>query len=164
MNGILIVNKPAGWTSFDVVAKVRRLAKARSVGHAGTLDPMATGVLVICLGQAVRMVEYLIGRDKAYRATLLLGVETDTYDAAGRVIATRPVEVSEAALREALHSFVGSIGQIPPMYSAIKHEGKKLYKLARQGVEVERAPRKVRVYSLNLIGFDPPSLTVDVHC
>ena len=164
MNGILIVNKPAGWTSFDVVAKVRRLTKARRVGHAGTLDPMATGVLVICLGHAVRMVEYLIGHDKAYRATLLLGVETDTYDAGGQVIATRPVEVSETALREALLSFVGNIEQIPPMYSAIKHEGKKLYKLARQGIEVERAPRKVTLHSLNLIAFDPPRLTVDVRC
>ena len=164
MNGILIVNKPAGWTSFDVVAKVRRLTKARRVGHAGTLDPMATGGLVICLGHAARMVEYLIGHDKAYRATLLLGVETDTYDAGGQVIATRPVEVSETALREALLSFVGSIEQIPPMYSAIKHEGKKLYQLARQGVEVERAPRKVMLHSLNLIAFDPPRLTVDVRC
>jgi tRNA pseudouridine55 synthase len=164
MNGILIVNKPAGWTSFDVVAKVRRLTGIRRVGHSGTLDPLATGVLVICLGQAVRITEYIVGHAKAYRATITLGVETDTYDAHGQVVATQPVEVSEAELRDALKAFTGVIQQVPPMYSAIKRAGQQLYKLARQGVEVERAPRTVTIHSIDLIAFAPPNLTIDVRC
>jgi tRNA pseudouridine55 synthase len=164
MNGILILNKPGGWTSFDVVAKVRRLTGVRRVGHTGTLDPMATGVLVICLGQATRVSEYMVGYDKTYRAMIELGVETDTYDAQGEVTARSPVGVSEAALREALKTFTGDIRQIPPMFSAIKHEGKKLYNLARKGVEVEREARAVKIYSIEVIAFKSPILTIEVRC
>src|SRR5512136_2245868 len=116
MDGILVVNKPLGWTSHDVVAHVRRLAREQRVGHAGTLDPMATGVLLVCLGRATRVSEYLMASDKTYRAAMRLGEETDTYDAEGQVVATQPVKVDESELRDALTRFVGSIDQVPPMY------------------------------------------------
>jgi tRNA pseudouridine55 synthase len=164
MDGILALDKPAGWTSHDVVAKVRQLTRVKRAGHTGTLDPMATGVLIVCLGQATRVVEYLIGHDKRYRATIRLGIETDTYDAQGRAVAERPVAVSQAALREALAAFVGEIDQVPPMHSAIKQAGQKLYRLARQGIAVERAPRRVTVHSIDLLGFEPPFVALDVHC
>jgi len=164
MDGILVIDKPQGWTSHDVVAKVRRLTRIKRAGHTGTLDPMATGVLVVCAGQATRVVEYLTGHDKRYRATLRLGVDTDTYDAEGKVTSQRPVEVSEAALRQALATFVGALEQVPPMYSALKRGGQKLVDLARRGVEIERAPRRVTIHSLDLIAFHPPDAIVDAHC
>lgn len=164
MNGILILNKPSGWTSFDVVAKVRRLTQVQRVGHTGTLDPLATGVLVICLGHATRLIEYMIGHDKSYRATIRLGVETDTYDATGQITDAHPVDVSEPELRETLKTFAGDIGQVPPMYSAVKRGGKKLYDLARKGVEVAREPRAVTIYSIDLLAFEPPDVTIDVRC
>ena len=164
MDGILVIDKPGGWTSHDVVARVRQLTRVKRAGHTGTLDPMATGVLVVCLGQATRVVEYLIGHDKRYRAAIRLGIETDTYDAQGHAVAERPVAVSQAALREALAAFVGEIDQVPPMHSAIKQAGQKLYRLARQGIAVERAPRRVTVYSIDLLDFEPPFVTLDAHC
>ena len=164
MDGILVLDKPAGWTSHDVVARVRRLTRARRVGHTGTLDPMATGVLVICIGRATRIVEHMVGHDKRYRATMRLGVETDTYDVEGRVTAQHPVDVSETSLRSALQALTGDIQQVPPMYSALKRDGKKLVDLARQGVEIEREPRRVSVYGIELLSFDPPDATIDVHC
>jgi tRNA pseudouridine55 synthase len=164
MDGILVVNKPQGWTSHDVVARVRRLTHQKRVGHAGTLDPMATGVLLVCLGRATRVAEYLMASDKTYRAVMRLGVETDTYDAEGQVVATRPVDVDESALRGALQKFVGEIDQVPPMYSALKREGKPLYKLARQGVEVERAARRVTIHDITLREFMSPDVTIDVRC
>jgi tRNA pseudouridine55 synthase len=164
MDGILVVNKPQGWTSHDVVARVRRLTHQKRVGHAGTLDPMATGVLLVCLGRATRVAEYLMASDKTYRAVVRLGVETDTYDAEGQVVATRPVDVDESALRGALQKFVGEIDQVPPMYSALKREGKPLYKLARQGVEVERAARRVTIHDITLREFMSPDVTIDVRC
>ncbi|HEY4690444.1 MAG TPA: tRNA pseudouridine(55) synthase TruB [Anaerolineae bacterium] len=164
MDGILIIDKPSAWTSHDVVAKVRRLTRLKRIGHTGTLDPMATGVLVVCLGQATRIVEYLVGHDKRYRATIRLGIETNTYDADGRITLQHSVAVSEATLREALSKFVGEIAQVPPMYSALKRGGQKLVDLARQGVEVEREPRKVTIYSIDVLAFDPPDLAIDVHC
>jgi tRNA pseudouridine55 synthase len=164
MDGILVVNKPLGWTSHDVVARVRRLTHQKRVGHAGTLDPMATGVLLVCLGRATRVAEYLMASDKTYRAVVRLGVETDTYDAEGQVVGTRPVDVDESALRGALQKFVGEIDQVPPMYSALKREGKPLYKLARQGVEVERAARRVTIHDITLREFMSPDVTIDVRC
>ena len=163
-HGILIVHKPAGLTSHDVVNRVRRVTKIRQVGHAGKLDPMATGVLVVCLGAATRISEYLLGHDKRYRATIRLGVETNTYDADGVMTATREVNVDRAIVEAALTQFTGEIQQIPPMYSAIKREGQKLYELARQGLEVERAARSVIVHSIELLDFQPPDLTIDVCC
>jgi tRNA pseudouridine55 synthase len=164
MDGILVIDKPGGWTSHDVVARVRRLTKIKRIGHTGTLDPMATGVLVLCLGQATRLVEYLTGHDKRYQATIRLGVETDTHDAEGQINARQPVDVSEVALRSALAAFVGEIEQVPPMFSALKRDGKKLVDLARQGVEVERAPRRVTIHSIDLLAFDSPQATIDVRC
>ena len=163
-SGMLIVNKPSGLTSHDVVARVRRLTSTRQVGHAGTLDPLATGVLVVCLGQATRISEYLLGHDKRYRAKIRLGLETDTYDAAGRVIATYEVHVDQAAVRNALQQFVGPIQQVPPMYSALKRKGQKLYELARQGIEVEREARAVVIHSIAVHDVQLPDLTIEVHC
>ena len=164
MDGILVVNKPQGWTSHDVVGRIRSLTHQKRVGHAGTLDPMATGVLLVCLGRATRVAEYLMGSDKTYRAVMRLGVETDTYDAEGQVIATQPVNVDESELRAALARFVGEIDQVPPMYSALKRDGKPLYKLARQGIEVERAPRRIKIHDIALRAWQPPDATIDVRC
>ncbi len=164
MNGIFNVNKPAGMTSHDVVATIRRASQAPRVGHAGTLDPLATGVLLICMGQGTRIAEYLSDHDKKYRARIRLGVETDTYDAAGTVIAEQPVHVSRDQVETALQGFVGKLSQAPPAYSAIKQAGVPLYKLARQGVEVETAPRQVEIYSIGLLDFAPPEVEIEVHC
>jgi len=164
MNGILVVNKPPGWTSHDVVARVRRLTREKRVGHAGTLDPMATGVLLVCLGRATRVTEYLMTSDKTYRAVMRLGIETDTYDADGQVLVTQPVDVDESDVRRVLAGFVGQIDQVPPMYSALKREGRPLYKLARKGLEVEREPRRVTVHAITLHAWQLPDVTIDVHC
>jgi tRNA pseudouridine55 synthase len=164
MDGILVVNKPKGWTSHDVVGRIRRLAHQKRVGHAGTLDPMATGVLLVCLGRATRVAEYLMDSDKTYRAVVRLGVETDTFDADGQVVATHPVNVDESDLRAALARFVGAIDQVPPMYSALKRDGKPLYQLARQGIEVERKPRRITIYDIALRAWQPPDATIDVRC
>jgi tRNA pseudouridine55 synthase len=172
MDGILVINKPQGWTSHDVVARVRQVSRQKRVGHAGTLDPMATGVLLVCLGRATRVAEYLMASDKVYRAVMQLGVETDTYDAEGQVIATRAVDVDEAQLSSVLNKFTGEVDQVPPMYSALKRRGKPLYELARKGLEVERAARRVLIYEIALRAWQPPNLregggglaTIDVHC
>ncbi len=163
-HGLLILNKPGGLTSHDVVNRVRRATHIRQVGHAGTLDPMATGVLVMCVGQATRISEYLLGHDKTYRATIRFGVETNTYDADGEVVATHAVQVERAEVEQVLHSFVGEIRQIPPMYSALKRDGQKLYDLARQGIEIEREARAVTVYTIDLRDYQAPDVTIDVHC
>jgi len=165
ISGILNIDKPQGWTSHDVVAKVRRLSGQKRVGHAGTLDPLATGVLLICLGQATRVSEYLMRGRKVYRATVHLGLSTDTYDAEGQVMATAPeVNVTLSQLEEALSAFVGRIEQTPPMYSALKHQGTPLYKLARQGKTVERKPRPVEIYDIRLLDWSSPVLTIEVTC
>ncbi len=167
ITGILNIAKPAGMTSHDVVDRVRRLSGQRRVGHAGTLDPAATGVLVVCLGQATRVAEYLMASDKVYQAEICLGVSTDTHDAEGEVTATTEVKVREEEgwrLRQALAGFVGSIQQVPPMYSALKRGGVPLYKLARQGIDVERAPRPVTIHSIELLDWHPPLLTIRVKC
>ncbi|MGB9776288.1 MAG: tRNA pseudouridine(55) synthase TruB [Anaerolineae bacterium] len=164
MDGILNLNKPRGLTSHDVVERVRAVARQREVGHAGTLDPMATGVLLLCLGRATRLAEYLMDSPKLYRARVRLGVITDTDDAEGIVIAERPVEVDRMAVETALERFRGPILQIPPMYSALKRDGQPLYRLARRGQTVEREPRPVEIYRLDLTDWEPPELTLEVLC
>jgi tRNA pseudouridine55 synthase len=145
VDGILNLNKPRGWTSHDVVAHVRRLTGIRRVGHAGTLDPMATGVLLLCLGQATRIAEYLMAGQKRYQAVVRLGVRTDTHDADGHMTGTAPVVVSRAQLEDALSHFRGRIEQVPPMVSALKREGQPLYRLARRGITVARPARPIEI-------------------
>ena len=155
MNGFLIVNKPTGRTSSDVVVFVRRrLPKGTAVGHGGTLDPEASGVLPVCVGSATRLFDYIIDKQKTYVARIRLGVETDTQDATGQIVAERPVEVSAEALRDVLGRFVGEIEQVPPMYSALKRDGKRLYKLARKGETVALEPRKCRVDGIEYLGAE----------
>ena len=164
-SGILNVDKPSGMTSHDVVAQVRRLTGQRKIGHAGTLDPMATGVLLLCLGQATRVVEYLVAGRKRYRAVVRLGVATDTYDAEGAV--TRTVEsfdLSRERIEEALSDFRGTIQQVPPPYSAIRLGGRRLYDLARRGVPVEAPPRTVDIEAIQLVAWQPPDLVLEVAC
>lgn len=165
LSGIFNINKPAGMTSHDVVQAVRKASGERRVGHAGTLDPMATGVLLVCIGAATRVTEYLMEHPKSYRAEITLGIATDTHDAEGEV--TRivdSVDVSRAEVQSALATFVGTIEQIPPMYSALKKEGKKLYELAREGQTVEREPREVEITRLEILEWEPPRVTVDIDC
>jgi len=165
ISGIANVDKPAGLTSHDVVAAVRRASRQRRVGHAGTLDPMATGVLIICLGEATRVTEYLIAGRKVYEAWVHLGVETDTYDATGAVVATGAAEqIPRAEIEEALAQFVGVIEQVPPMYSAIKRDGQPLYKLARRGIEVARDARLVEIQDIQVRDWAPPILHLNITC
>jgi tRNA pseudouridine55 synthase len=165
MDGVLVIDKPKGPTSFDVVRQVRTLLKTKKAGHTGTLDPMATGVLPICLGEATKVAGFITEGDKAYDATVRLGVETDTQDAEGKVLAERPVPQLTAALLEAaLAPFRGTFAQVPPMYSAVKVDGKRLYELARAGEEVERASRQVTVYELTLRDFNATTLQLSVRC
>lgn len=152
-NGIIIIDKPAGWTSMDVCAKLRGMFREKRVGHAGTLDPMATGVLPVFVGRATRAVEFAADSDKEYIAGLKLGVVTNTQDTTGEVLEERPADVSGERLRQVLEGFTGDIEQVPPMYSAIKVNGKKLYELARKGKEVERKPRPVTIHALELEGW-----------
>jgi tRNA pseudouridine55 synthase len=155
MNGIIIANKPKNWTSFDVVAKIRNLTRVKKVGHSGTLDPMATGVLPIFLGSATKTIRYFIEGDKAYLGEMTLGVKTDTGDAEGKRVSGNPeVKVSVAKIEEILKKYTGEIEQIPPMYSAVKVKGERLYKLARQGIVVKREPRKVKIYDLHVTQDD----------
>jgi len=165
MDGILNINKPVGKTSFSIVAMVKRLTGEKRVGHAGTLDPMAKGVLPICLGQATRLVEYLMDTTKTYRAEIELGISTDSYDREGTV--TQRTDASCVTLEQletAFNSFRGVINQIPPMYSAIKHHGKPLYELARAGISVERKNRTAKIFSLELKDWRNPVFTIEVTC
>jgi tRNA pseudouridine55 synthase len=165
VSGILNVDKPRGWTSFDVVKFVRGRCGERRVGHAGTLDPAATGVLPVMIGQATRLTEYLVDATKTYDATIELGVETDTYDAEGDVVSRRDASgVSETDVREALEAFRGEIMQSPPVYSALKQEGVPLYKRARRGETVRAAPRSVRVDELDIMAYEAPVLRLRVTC
>ena len=164
-NGIIVIDKPQGWTSMDVCAKLRGMYREKRVGHAGTLDPMATGVLPVFIGRATRAVEFADKGDKEYVAGLKLGIVTNTQDTSGEVLETRPVNVTPEALEEALAKFRGDIEQIPPMYSAIKINGKKLYELARKGKEVERKPRPVTIHALTVEGQTAPDeYTIRVRC
>ena len=157
MNGVVVIDKPADWTSMDVCAKVRGIFHERRVGHAGTLDPMATGILPVFVGRATRAVEYAAQGEKEYLAGLRLGVVTDTQDVTGRILETRPVQVNPNQLEEVLQAFRGEIAQVPPMYSAIKKNGQKLYELARRGQEVEREPRPVIISALEILEQEGPA-------
>lgn len=164
MSGILLVDKPAGWTSHDVVGRLRRMTGQRRIGHSGTLDPMATGLLVVFLGRATRAVEFAEGHDKAYTALLRPGVVTDTLDTTGAVLATSPERPTLSELEAALGAFRGEIEQLPPMYSALKYNGKKLYEIARAGGEVERKPRPVTIYRLECTGERDGDFVLEVEC
>lgn len=163
MNGIIVADKPAGWTSHDVVAKVKRTLGAKKVGHLGTLDPLATGVLPLVINGATRYARFLEGGLKVYEAQMLLGVETDTYDGTGKVLASKdPSGVTEADVLSVLNGFVGTILQVPPMFSAIKCGGVPLYKLARAGTVVERQAKEITISALEVISFDMPSVVFKV--
>lgn len=166
LGGVLCVDKPLGITSHDVVNRIRRVASLRRVGHAGTLDPLATGVLLLCLGRPTRLIEYLVGHDKVYETTVRLGQTTTTYDAEGNIVAERPFShLTLNQISNALEPFRGDIQQQPPLYSAIKQGGQPLYKLARQGKEdVERPFRPVTIHELTLLKWEPPHLSLRVGC
>ena len=164
MNGVLNIYKEAGFTSHDVVAKLRGILKQKKIGHTGTLDPDAEGVLPVCLGNATKLCGLLSDKEKTYEAVLLLGRTTDTQDLTGTVLEERPVTADKKEAREAVLSFLGEYDQIPPMYSALKVNGKKLYELARAGKEVERRPRRVRIDSLEILKTELPEITFRVEC
>ncbi|MCX4305511.1 MAG: tRNA pseudouridine(55) synthase TruB [Acetatifactor sp.] len=164
MDGIIIIDKEPGFTSHDVVAKLRGICGQKKIGHTGTLDPAATGVLPVCLGSGTRLCDMLTDTDKEYVAELLLGVETDTQDTTGRVLAAREVNVSQEELRAAVFSFAGDYGQVPPMYSALKVNGKKLYELAREGKEVERKARQVKIHEIEILDCSLPVVRLRVAC
>ncbi len=165
LEGVLLIDKPAGMTSHDVVDRVRRTLRMKRIGHAGTLDPMATGLLIILVGKATKLSQYLMSLDKEYEGSIKLGETTDTQDADGDVLATRPVPaLTEAQLREAIQAFVGDQYQTPPMFSAKKLAGVPLYKLARKGQEVEREPRFIRISSFELTRFGLPEFEVRLRC
>lgn len=163
-DGLLLVNKPGGLTSHDVISHLRRALKTKRLGHTGTLDPMATGVLPVLVGQATRLSQYLITDRKSYRATLCLGATTDTMDAEGQITAQTPVSITPGELKAVISSFVGPQMQLPPMYSAKKVGGKKLYELARQGVEIERQPCAITIYKIEIVELDLPKVVLDVFC
>lgn len=163
-NGIILVDKPADWTSHDVVAKLRGILHERRVGHSGTLDPMATGLLTVFVGRATRAVQFAETHNKRYVASLRCGYSTDTQDTSGRVTAQTGISPTEAELTDVLPEFTGEISQIPPMYSAIKVSGKKLYELARKGETVERKPRTVNISELSLVGDDGDDFVLSVSC
>ncbi|MGC9349724.1 MAG: tRNA pseudouridine(55) synthase TruB, partial [Anaerolineae bacterium] len=164
MSGVLIVNKPAGLTSHDVVNVVRRLVGTRKVGHTGTLDPMATGVLVLLIGAATRLSRFAGATQKRYSAVLRLGQTTTTYDADGEITDERPVDVNLEQVENVLHEFQGDIQQVPPMYAAIRVNGKRLYELAREGKRVERQPRPVTVQRIEILNWHRPELELDIVC
>jgi tRNA pseudouridine55 synthase len=163
-NGIINVYKEKGYTSFDVVARLRGIYHQKKIGHTGTLDPDAEGVLPVCLGKATRVCELLTDKDKEYEAVLLLGLTTDTQDLSGTVLSTAPVEVSREEVAAAIQSFVGAYDQIPPMYSALKVGGQKLCDLARKGVTVERKARRVHIYGIEILEMNLPEVTLRVSC
>lgn len=165
ISGVLVVDKPVGLTSHDVVQIVRKGTNIRRAGHTGTLDPRASGVLVILIGPAVRLSEYVSASDKRYQAILRLGASTDTYDAEGQITSTASVEdITEEQFQNVLQQFIGEIEQVPPPYSAVKVKGKKAYEMAREGEEVELQPRTIQVYNLELLEWAPPEAVIDVYC
>ena len=164
MNGIVIVDKPQGWTSQDVTARLRRVFDTRRIGHGGTLDPMATGVLPVFVGRATRAVEFFEHAEKTYETVLLLGKRTDTQDVTGRVLEERPVSLSLEDVEDVLPRFRGEILQVPPMYSALKVNGQKLCDLARKGKQVERQPRPITIFELTLLSFEENRLRLRVRC
>lgn len=165
INGFLNVNKPEGKTSFNVVAWLRRLTEEKHVGHAGTLDPIATGVLPICFGQATRVVQFLTDSSKAYLTQIELGTATDTFDREGKIIWRGDMTgITSTLIEGALTSFQGSIEQVPPIYSALKHRGRRYYELARDGTPIKLKPRRVEIINLNLVDYQPPLITINVEC
>jgi tRNA pseudouridine55 synthase len=164
ISGVLVVDKPVGLTSHDVVQIVRKGTNIRRAGHTGTLDPRASGVLVILVGPAVRLSEYVSASDKRYQAVVRLGATTDTYDADGRVLNQAPVNITEEQFENVLEKFVGQIEQVPPPYSAVKVKGRKAYEMAREGEEVDLQPRTIEVYNLELLEWAPPEAVIDVYC
>jgi len=164
ISGVIVIDKPIGMTSHDVVQVVRKGTNIRRAGHTGTLDPRASGVLVILVGPAVRLSEYVSASDKRYQAVIQLGTTTDTYDADGRVLSTTSVDISEKQFDDVLQSFVGEIEQVPPPYSSIKVKGRHAYDMARNGEEVDLDPRKINVYNLELLEWAPPEAVIDVFC
>lgn len=163
-NGVINIYKEKGFTSHDVVAKMRGILKQKKIGHTGTLDPEAEGVLPVCLGSATRICDMLTDKEKEYEAVMRLGVETDTQDLTGTIIKEMPVTVSEKEVSDVMQGFVGEYGQIPPMYSALKVNGKRLYELARQGKEVERKPRNITIFSIEVLAVKLPEITFRVRC
>lgn len=164
LNSLLVLDKPQGLSSHGAVHRVRKITGIDRVGHAGTLDPMATGVLLVLLGSAVRLSEYIVDHDKKYRASVRLGIETDSYDATGKVVAEHPVNGSPDAVYAALAALVGKQDQVPPAHSAIQIQGKRAYKMARQGIALEMEPRAVEIYSITHIEFRDNVVAFDVHC
>ena len=164
INGIVNVYKEKGYTSFDVVAKMRGIMHQKKVGHTGTLDPDAEGVLPVCLGKATKVCELLTDKDKIYETTMLLGVETDTQDISGQIINSADVKVDEIQIKNTINSFVGKIMQVPPMYSALKINGQKLCDLARKGITVERKAREIEIYSIDILDIKIPEIKMRVHC
>ena len=163
-SGIINVYKEAGYTSFDVVARLRGILKVKKIGHTGTLDPAAEGVLPVCIGKATRVCDMLTSKDKEYQCTMLLGVDTDTYDMEGRILKKSPVAVNEDQVFETISHYLGDIMQVPPMYSALKVNGKKLYELAREGKEIEREARPVTIYGIDILKMELPEVTMRIHC
>ena len=164
MNGILNIYKPTGITSFDVVRKIRKISNVKKVGHAGTLDPEASGVLPVCIGKGTKAIDYIMGDFKIYEAELKLGVITDTYDREGKILQESEVNASEEEIIQVINSFVGEIKQVPPMYSALKVNGKKLYELARAGIEIEREARSIVIYAIEITDIKIPYVKFRVKC
>ncbi|XHS77341.1 tRNA pseudouridine(55) synthase TruB [Burkholderiaceae bacterium UC74_6] len=164
VHGVLLLDKPLGLSSNDALQKAKWLLRAEKAGHTGTLDPLATGLLPLCFGAATKFSQVSLEADKSYSATLKLGVTTTTGDAEGEVVKTRPVEVDAAKILAALQAFTGEIEQLPPMHSALKHEGKALYEYARQGVEIEREKRKVTIHTIQILGGEGDELSIAVRC
>jgi len=165
VDGVLVIDKPTGMSSNDAVQKAKRIFRARKVGHTGSLDPLATGVLPLCFGEATKFSQFLLDSDKKYWARIRLGVRTDSGDADGQIVETRPVVAMTAErIEAALTEFRGEIDQVPSMFSAVKHQGQPLYKLARQGIEVERASRRITVFSNELAAFHGEEFELEIHC
>lgn len=165
MNGVINVIKNTGMTSFDVVAKIRKIAREKKVGHTGTLDPEASGVLPICLGKATKIIDYIMENKKVYRVSFKLGVITDTYDLEGKIISLcDATHITEEQIRSSISKFVGEIKQVPPMYSALKQNGVRLYELARKGIQVEREARDITIYSIENIIINSQEISMDVQC
>jgi tRNA pseudouridine55 synthase len=165
VNGILLLDKPPGLSSNQALQRVKRLFDAAKAGHTGSLDPLATGLLPLCLGYTTKFSAFLLDADKRYRVRIRLGETTETADAEGEIIATAPTDgITEEQVRAVVAGFVGTIEQLPPMYSAVKHEGQRLYKLAREGKEVERTPRQIKIHAIDVVDLPLPDLICDVHC
>ena len=164
IHGVFLLDKPQGMSSNDIMQKVKRIFQANKAGHTGALDPLATGMLPICLGEATKFSQFLLDADKRYLVTAKLGERTDTSDAEGQIVETRDVKVKTSEILTALEQFRGDILQVPTMFSALKHNGKPLYEYARQGITVEREARPITIFELNFIEYNPPYLTLEVHC